>query len=138
MPKKTNGVHFEMADDVKKLIDELIEQLQMEHIQPDRVFCVRSQGSKARAYARIWGLSRIFQIAAGYEPTYVIEVLSEHFDDLDHDRKIKVLIHELLHVPKTFSGALLSHKGPHHRVNDEEVHKWLQKLNPQEEEDNNL
>ena len=119
---------FEHADDVKNLVDELIVKLDLKHIKPDRVFCVRSKKSKARAYARIWGLSRIFQIAAGYPTTYIIEVLSEHYDKLSQEKKVQVLIHELLHVPKTFSGALLSHNGPHHKVNDAEVRKLYQML----------
>lgn len=106
----------------------LIVELDLQHIKSERIFCVRSNESKARAYARIWGLSRIFQIAAGYQPTYVIEVLSEHFDDLSDEKKMRVLIHELLHIPKTFSGALLPHNGPHHKVNDAEVHKLFKKL----------
>lgn len=128
MKRRSSGVDFELAQDVKELIDSLIVQLDLKHITSDRIFCVRSYKSKARAYARIWGLSRVFQIAAGYKPTYVIEVLSEHFDKLDDERKTRVLIHELLHIPKTFSGALLSHNGPHHKVNDAEVHKHFQKL----------
>src|SRR3989344_2521925 len=123
MGHRSSGLKFEDAHDVKALVDELVTQLELKHIRPERVFCVRSIQSKARAYARIWGLSKIFQVAAGYEPTYILEVLSEHFDKLSHEKKERVLNHELLHIPKTFSGALLSHNGPHHRVNDSEVHK---------------
>lgn len=89
---------------------------------------MRSNGSRARAYARIWGLSRIFQITAGYKPTYVIEVLSKHFDQLNEKEKIKVLIHELLHIPKTFSGALKSHRGRYHRIGKREVDELFNKL----------
>lgn len=107
---------LEHADDVLQLVRELIRCLQLRHIVVDRVACMRSFGSKARAYARIWGMARILQVAFAYKPVYVIEVLSEQYDYLSREDKIKTLIHELLHIPKTFSGALLSHKGRNRRI----------------------
>lgn len=123
MSSKQKPWDFELAEDVQVMMEELVERLELTHIQTKNVFCVRSGGSKARAYARIWGLSRIFQVTAGFSPTYVIEVLTQHFDKLDDERKQKVIIHELLHIPKTFSGALKSHNSRHYQVNDKEVDK---------------
>lgn len=117
-------MHFEQAEDIAVLVKKLVEKLEMGHIVIDQVACVRSRGSVARAYARIWGLARIFQMAFGHKPVYVIEVISEHFDKLHQEEKIKTLIHELLHIPKTFSGALLSHKGRHRHINKRSVQKW--------------
>lgn len=114
---------FKIAQDVEKEIERILRTKLFSHVRQNSIYCVRSVGSKAKAYARIWGLSRIFQFAAGYRPTYVIEVLSEHYDKLSEQQKIKVLIHELMHIPKTFSGALLPHKGHSHRINDREVEK---------------
>lgn len=121
-------MHFEQAEDIVSLIKRLVEKLAMNHIVIEQVACVRSRGSVARAYARIWGLPRVFQMAFGHKPVYVIEVLSEHFDTLSHEDKIKTLIHELLHIPKTFSGALLSHKGRHRHINKRIVQKWYECL----------
>ncbi len=119
---------FEKAEDVEKLAHDIVQKIPMAHVKLDSLYFVRSQGSKARAYARIWGLSRIFQVAAGYKPTYVIEVISKYFDKLPNEEKMKVLIHELLHIPKTFSGALKAHRGRHHRVDRREVEKWYKQL----------
>lgn len=132
--KKWLKFEFENAADVKKIIDKLIGNLSFTHLKKEQIFCVRSEGSKARAYARIWGLARIFQEAAGYKPTYVIEVLAKYFDKLPEEEKIKVLIHELLHIPKTFSGALKAHHGRFHRINKREVENWYKKLNMYEKD----
>ena len=79
------------------------------HVDVRRVICYRSRGSTARIYARIWSLPSIFSHALGVEPHYVIEVV-ELYDRVDKDQREKTLIHELLHIPKTFSGALVPHK----------------------------
>lgn len=99
------------AKDVKKEINKIVRALQFSHVKTSRVYCYRTEGSKARAYARTWMMPKIFQHALDVEPAYVIEVLSKYYDKLSADEKSKVLIHELLHIPKNFSGALLSHRG---------------------------
>lgn len=117
--KKNTKLEWEDANDVKEEIVNIVKTLEMDHILIDRIFCYRTDGSKARAYARTWMMPKIFQDALGIEPAYVIEVISKYFDKLSDDDKSKVLIHELLHIPKNFSGALLSHHGVNrHIVND--------------------
>lgn len=108
---KNAKLEWEDAKDVKKEITKIIRTLQFTHIKTSRVFCYRTEGSKARAYARTWMMPKIFQNALDIEPAYVIEVLSKYYDKLSSDEQSKVLIHELLHIPKNFSGALLSHGG---------------------------
>lgn len=113
---KSTKLEWEDASDVKKELHKIIKTLEFSHIQKNRVYCYRTQGSKARAYARTWMMPKIFQQALGIEPAYVIEVLSKYYDNLSPDEKSKVLIHELLHIPKNFSGALLSHKGRNRHI----------------------
>lgn len=103
-------MHWEEAPDVRSELQSLLRILDLPHINIDRIFIYRTRGSKARAYARTWGFPKIFQEALQVEPAYVIEVLAEFYDTLDDETKKKVLIHELLHIPKNFSGALLPHK----------------------------
>lgn len=107
---KKKGLVFEKAPDIEKRVKKLLHGLELEWIEIDRVRCFRSYNSKARARARIWGLSRIFQQALSIKPAYVIEVISEKFDSLSEKEKNKVLLHEIAHIPKTFSGSLLPHK----------------------------
>lgn len=108
--KASGDLDWEKAEDVRKLIKHILSVLDMPYINPRQIYCYRTQGSKSRAYARIWSFPKIFQNALGIEPAYVIEVLSKYYDRLSDDEKIKVLIHELLHIPKNFSGALLAHR----------------------------
>lgn len=103
-------------------IRKLVRELSFDHIKSNHIHAFRTQGSKARAYARIWAFPKIFQEVLDVKPAYVIEVLSERFDKLSDDNKTKVLIHELLHIPKNFSGSLLPHRGRGRRL-DSEVEK---------------
>ncbi|MEN9407682.1 MAG: hypothetical protein RLZZ455_898 [Candidatus Parcubacteria bacterium] len=98
------------AQDVRDDLMHLCTVLELSHIDMTRIFCYRTDGSKARAYARTWAFPKIFQRALRVEPAYVIEVISRFYDKLSDDEKKKVLIHELLHIPKNFSGALLPHQ----------------------------
>lgn len=103
-------MEWEEAEDIKKDIEEITSILDFSYIDCKQIFCFRTRGSKSRSYARIWSFPKIFQKALNVKPAYVIEVLSQYFDKLNHDEKKKVLIHELLHIPKNFSGALVPHQ----------------------------
>lgn len=102
---------WEPAEDIRRSIINILRKTSLDHIDPARVFIFRSHGSKARAYARIWALPRIWQKALHTSPGYCIEVIAEKFDKLTRVKQIKVIIHELLHIPKNFSGNLAQHKG---------------------------
>lgn len=122
--KRTNGrVEWAKAPDIKRRVLHLSKSLDLEWLKTSKVYCFRSRYSKSRAYARIWGLTRIWQIALDTKAAYVIEVLSEKFDGLSQDQQDKILLHELAHIPKNFSGSLLPHvrkrgkRNFHDRVN---------------------
>jgi len=121
-------MRFVLAEDVKARIALLVEQLQFAHIDSSRIVCFRSTGSKSRAQARIWSLPRIWQKALGVKAHYVVEVLSENFDSLPPEEQDKILIHELLHIPKTFSGALVPHLCFGKRINRKAVEEIYKKL----------
>jgi predicted metallopeptidase len=111
MAKRRNAsrIAWKKAPDIKKMISEIVKKLGMVWIDVGQIHCYRSEYSSSRAYARIWGLSKVWQLALKEKPTYIIEVLSEKYDDLPQKEKYNVLIHELAHVPKNFSGSLLPH-----------------------------
>lgn len=116
LPTNTPSMEWEETQEVKKEIQKIVKILKMTHIDLSRIFCYRTHGSKSRSYARIWSFPKIFQRALDIEPAYVIEVLAKHFDKLGSDEQKKILIHELLHIPKNFSGALIPHRTRSRRI----------------------
>jgi len=104
-------MEWENAPDIKSEIKEITRHLDFSHVNLSRVVCFRSFGSTSRARARIWSFPRVWQKALGQPAAYIIEVISEKFDRLSQDEQKKILIHELLHIPKNFSGSLLPHRG---------------------------
>lgn len=107
-------MRWEKAHDIQKRITFLVKQLDLTYIKPSQVICFRSVGSVSRARARIWSLPTIWQQALNVPAHYCLEVLSEKFDRLSLDDQERVLIHELVHIPKTFSGALVPHRSHTH------------------------
>jgi predicted metallopeptidase len=99
----------DFALDLQGRVERIVSVLGLSHVDQFRIICMRSRGSTANAYARIWNLPRIWQKALGVKTYYIIEAVSEHFDPLSPEEQDRVLIHELMHIPRTFSGALLPH-----------------------------
>ena len=119
---------YEKAPEIKEKILRLIDKLKFDYIKGKNIHCIRSFDAKTRAYARIWGMAPLFKEVVGIEPNYIIEVISKRFDKLNGREQLKTLVHELMHIPKTFSGALLPHRGRYHRINDREVEKILESM----------
>lgn len=116
------------ASDIAREIDIIVSKLDLTYIDCKRIICLRSFGSTSRARARIWSFPRIWQLALSFPACYIIEVLEQHFDRLSSDEKQRVLIHELLHIPKNFSGSLLPHRGRARRIDSRCVEKLFTQL----------
>lgn len=102
---------YERAPDVSELLRRIIDKLGFTHIPRNRVYCYRSYGSKSRnAIARVHSLPRIWQQALSEPAYYAVEVLAEQYDALPLQEKEKTLIHELLHIPRSFGGGFRHHK----------------------------
>jgi predicted metallopeptidase len=124
------------ASDIKKEVDEIASSLDLFHIVPQFVFCIRSKGSKARrTIARIYGLGKIWQEVLNLPPSYTIEVVSEIYDKMSKEEKEKTLIHELLHIPGGFSGGFRPHKGYVERKTVELLYKKLQQARASKDSD---
>ena len=128
--QKFSKFNWEEAPDIKARVLKLIDVLGMDTVLFERLFFYRSVGSKSRAYARTWGLPRLWQNALQVDPAYIIEVISHYFDKLSPKDQDKVLIHELTHIPKNFSGALVPHthrrKGSFHHKLDELIERYFE------------
>lgn len=115
--RKRQKFSFETSPGIFLRVKHLISECALSYIAQDRVFCVESEGSTSRAYARIWGLPRIWQDTLKIGPAYVLEV-THRYQKLSAQDQDHVLLHELAHIPKNFSGALLGHNGLPQRVQE--------------------
>jgi predicted metallopeptidase len=105
-------IAYRPAEDVREDVEDVIASLSLGHIDASRVICYRSTGSKSRrVVARCYALSKIWQDALRIPSHYIIEVISEHYDRLPKEERMKILIHELMHIPKCFGGGLRPHGG---------------------------
>ena len=118
----------ELAPDIHSIVKTVVKKLPFSYVDPTRIVCMRSQGATARARARIWSFPKIWQMALNKPAYYIIEVLSQHFDHLSKDDKTRVIIHELMHIPKNFSGALVPHRGIHKRIDTKHVEQLFKLL----------
>lgn len=107
--RRSYKIQWDSAQDIEKKILNLIKKLELDWVKGERLFCYRSQHANTRAIARIWGFSKIWQKALNEDPAYIIEVISERFDKLSSVEQDKVLLHEITHIPRNFSGSLVPH-----------------------------
>lgn len=118
-------INYDDASDIKEKIIGIISSAGFTHIKTGFLTCVRSRGSKTRrVIARCHALPRIMQKALNTAAHYVIEVISERFDKLSEEEKMKTLIHELMHIPKSFGGGFIHHN----IVNSQEVNRIWKRI----------
>jgi predicted metallopeptidase len=118
-------IRYDLDEGITGRVHDIVGSLNMRHVDLDRVVCVRSHGSKSkRILARCHVLSRIFQKALGVRTHYIIEVISEKFDGLSPEEQTKVLIHEVMHIPKSFGGGFKHHNYVNKRTVDHAYEKY--------------
>jgi len=109
------AIKYFQADDIKKEAEEICKTLNWHHVDLTNLGFLRSTGSTSpRTIARCHALGKAMQIAMGrHTGFYLIEVISEKFDRLPESEKTKTIIHELMHIPKTFGGGFIHHNMVH-------------------------
>ncbi len=100
---------YEFAPDLQVKAEEISKVL-FPHVKIERIQCLRSYGTSTRGtLARCHALGKLMQKALGIKAFYALEFLSERFDKLSEEDKTKIIIHELMHIPKTFGGGFQHH-----------------------------
>jgi predicted metallopeptidase len=118
-------IRYAPAEDIEKRAREIVYLLKWDHVFLEHVGFIRSKNSGAkRTIARCHALGKAMQLGMKRQKSfYVIEVLSEKFDKLKYDEQTEVIIHELMHIPKTFGGGFVHHD----RVSDKAVKEIFQR-----------
>ncbi len=100
---------YEFAPDLQRIAEEMSRML-FPHVKINRVMCFRSYGTSSRnTVARCHALGKLMQKAMGTEAFYALEFLSERFDRMSQEDQVKTILHELMHIPKTFGGGFKHH-----------------------------
>lgn len=100
---------YEFAPDIQAKAEE-ISRILFPHVQIDSVKCFRSYGTNSKlTIARCHSIGKVLQKALDRKAFYVLEFLSERFDKFDEEEKIKIIMHELMHIPKAFGGGFKHH-----------------------------
>ena len=100
---------YEFAPDIQLKAEEISKVL-FPYIDIENIKCFRSYGTSSRwTIARCHALGKLMQKAIDRKAFYVLEFLSERFEKFDEEEKIKIIIHELMHIPKCFGGGFKHH-----------------------------
>jgi predicted metallopeptidase len=102
----------EIAEDISRKL--------FPHVDIARIKCFRSTGSSTkRTIARCHAMGKLMQLTVGVGAHYALEFLNEKFNRLSKEDQVKTVIHELMHIPKTFGGGFRHHD----HVTDKNVDK---------------
>lgn len=102
-------MRYEPAPDIQEKAEQLCRVL-FPHVKVWRIKCFRSFGSSSRnTIARCHTIGKLMQQTIGVKPHYGLEFISEQFDKLSEEEQMKVILHELMHIPKAFGGGFKHH-----------------------------
>lgn len=100
---------YEFSESLQTLAEDVSEKV-FPHIKIDRIKCIRSYGSSTKQItARCHALGKLMQVALGVDAFYALEFLGENFNDMPTEEKVKIVIHELMHISQDFNGDFNHH-----------------------------
>ena len=80
---------YEPAPDIQKIAEE-ISRFLFPHVKLERMKCFRSHGSSSRGtIARCHTIGKLLQKAMDTEAFYALEFISEKFDRLSEEERVK-------------------------------------------------
>ena len=123
------GIKYFFDDELNQRTLAIAQKL-FPHIKLGQLKCFRSVGSSSKGtIARCHTIGKLMQMTIGVSAHYGIEFLSENFDKLSKVEQDKVIIHELMHIPKSFGGGFRHHD----YVCDKNIDKFHKELTKDED-----
>lgn len=128
-------IKYHAAPDIQKIAEEIVGMLEWNHVHLEHVAFLRSTGSKARmTIARCHALGKAMQVGMGRKKGfYLVEVISEKFDRLSAEEQVRVIIHELMHIPKSFGGGFIHHDKVHEKSVEQVYNHYCNLKKPSED-----
>ena len=100
---------YEYAFDLQRIAEDVSLRC-LPHVKIERIKCFRSYGTSTKhTIARCHALGKLMQLAMAVDAFYALEFISEKFERLSEKEKVKVVIHELMHIPESFGGGFKHH-----------------------------
>ncbi len=97
-------VEYTEAPDLRERAIKIAARVGMGHLDFDRIHCYRYT-CDTRTVAKITGFFKTLQLAYPHiRPFYVITFNEKNFNRESFEEQNQTILHELLHIPKTFSG----------------------------------
>ena len=122
---------YEFAEDIQRKAEKIARVL-FPHVKLGYFKSIRSYGSKSNAIARCHALGKVMQKAMGVKAFYALEFIAERFDKMSEENQVKTIIHELMHIPKSFGGGFKHHD----YVTERNVNKLYQEYRKHEFQSN--
>ncbi len=90
---------YEYSESLQVLVEDVCRRL-FPHIETGRIKCLRSYESGIKSYVRCHALSDFMRAAMEVKQFYALEFISENFNNLDIEKKVRAVISSLMKIPR--------------------------------------
>jgi len=109
-------VTYTASHELKERAKLIADRFMLDHIDFNRIHCYRYK-SNTNTVAKIIGFFKTLQLVyPEIKPYYVIVFNDHNFLRQNKEEQDTTILHELLHIPKTFSGEYS--KIAHHKIRE--------------------